>query len=45
MISAGILYTLCDQEVLKFDNFTRATCISYIDLVEILNFQLRHKFG
>jgi len=29
----------------KFDNFTRVTCISYIDLVEILNLQLRHKIG
>jgi len=29
----------------KFDNFTRVTCISYIDLVEILNLQLRYEFG
>ena len=26
---------------MRFDNFTRATCILYIDLVETLNFQLR----
>ena len=26
---------------IRFDNFTRATCILYIELVENLNFQLR----
>ena len=26
---------------MRFDNFTRATCILYIDLVETLNFLLR----
>ena len=26
----------------RFDNFTRATCILYIDLVETLNFLLRY---
>ena len=30
---------------MKFDNFTPATCNSYIDLVETLNLQLRYKFG
>jgi len=27
---------------MRFDNFTHATCILYIDLVETLNFQLRY---
>ena len=26
---------------MRFDNFTRATCILYMDLVETLNFLLR----
>jgi hypothetical protein len=30
---------------MKFDNFTHVTCILYIDLVEILNVQLRYTFG
>jgi len=30
---------------MKFDNFTRLTFVSYIDLVENLNLQLRYKFG
>ena len=27
---------------MRFDNFTRATCILYTDLVETLNFLLRY---
>ena len=27
---------------MRFDNFTRVTCILYIDLVETLNFLLRN---
>jgi hypothetical protein len=33
---------LRERDGLRFDNFTRATCILYIDLVEILNFQLSY---
>ena len=33
---------LRERNGLRFDNFTRATCILYIDLVETLNFQLRY---
>ena len=29
---------------MRFDNFTRETCILYIDLLETLNFQLRYLF-
>ena len=29
---------------MNFDNFTRATCIPYTDLVEIVNLQLKYKF-
>ena len=32
---------LRERDEMRFDNFTRATCILYIDLVETLNFQLR----
>ena len=31
---------LREGDGLRFDNFTRATCILYIDLVETLNFQI-----
>jgi len=30
---------------MRLDNFTHATCILYIDLVETLNFLLIYKFG
>ena len=33
---------LRERDGLRFDNFTRATCILYIDLEETLNFQLRN---
>ena len=32
---------LRERDGLRFDNFARATCILYNDLVETLNFQLR----
>ena len=32
---------LRERDEMRFDNFTCATCILYIDLVETLNFQLR----
>jgi len=35
--------------ILQFEmnsgNFIRVTCISYVGLVEILNLQLKYKFG
>jgi len=36
---------LPERDKMRFDNFTRATCILYIDLVETLNFLLRYKIG
>ena len=43
-INVWLVFKNLDLET-KFDNFTRSTCIPYIDLVEILNLQLRYKFG
>ena len=31
--------------VVNFDNIIRVTCISYTDLVEILNLLLKYKYG
>ena len=39
-IDIWLVFINLDFEM-RFDNFTRATCILYIDLVETLNFQLR----
>jgi hypothetical protein len=30
---------------INYGNFIRVTCISYVGLVEILNLQLKYKFG
>ena len=40
-INIWLVFISLDFEV-RFDNFTRATCILYIDLVETLNFLLRY---
>ena len=39
-IDIWLVFISLDLEM-RFDNFTRATCILYIDLAETLNFQLR----
>ena len=36
---------LRERDEMRFENFTRATCILYIDLVETLNILLRYKLG
>jgi len=43
-INIWLVFISLDFEM-RFDNFTRANCISYIDLAQILNSHLRHKFG
>ena len=43
-INISLVFKNLDLEM-KFDNSTRATCIPYIDLVEILNLQLGYEFG
>ena len=42
-IDIWLVFISLDFEM-RFDNFTRATCILYTDLVETLNFLLRYKF-